>query len=129
MRELHCQEANTLLIPCNLLLKERKTGSKFQTDKDLNGKFALFTVPFPANRAKSSDYGQNLSKSQLETKKYAAKFAAAGNLEKAEKLLFPSDHEVGDPEQSAFDFAFGKMGNGAAGLFCMFVGRSNRVFD
>jgi hypothetical protein len=53
MRELHCQEANTLLILCNRSLKERKTGCKFQTDKDLNGKFALFTVPFPG-------LGQNL---------------------------------------------------------------------
>jgi hypothetical protein len=45
----------------------------------VNGKFPGIPAPFPAYGVKSADFGQNLQNSGLRPKKFAAKFAAAGN--------------------------------------------------
>jgi hypothetical protein len=46
----------------------------------LRGKFPIFTASFPAVGSKSAHFGQNVQILWIETEKFAAKFAAAGNL-------------------------------------------------
>jgi len=57
--------------------------------KKLNRKFPEFTAPFPAARPESLDYGQILQKSSSEAEKFAAEFAAAGNLENPQSRMSP----------------------------------------
>jgi hypothetical protein len=42
-------------------------------------KFPIIPAAFPGCAAKSADFGQNLQESALRMRKFAAKFAAAGN--------------------------------------------------
>jgi hypothetical protein len=46
----------------------------------VTGKFPRFPAAFPASGAKSPDFGHNCENSGLRSKKFAAKFPAAGNL-------------------------------------------------
>ena len=78
-RQLHCQDLDSLRIPCCLVERERKNGCKSVPLKQLSRKFPQFIAPFPGVRAKSRDYGQILQKSWPETEKFPAKFPAAGN--------------------------------------------------
>src|SRR5215472_9063283 len=69
----------SLPFPCWAPGKSHKVSRKSCSQKRLTGKFPGFPAPFPAYEPKSADFGQNLQNSRLGSKKFAAKFPAAGN--------------------------------------------------
>lgn len=72
--EIPCQ------IPAAAFVAVGKVGRKSSAQNALARKFPAFPAPFPATRRESADFGQNLTICPPEEEKFAANFAAAGNL-------------------------------------------------
>ena len=76
---LHSPGRYSLPFPCWAAGETHKVTRKSCSQKRLAGKFPGFPAAFPAFEAQSADSGQNLQNSELQLKKFAAKFPAAGN--------------------------------------------------
>jgi hypothetical protein len=76
--ESHSQGWKSLMFRCSVTLTVGRSVWKSLLQKSLGGKFPGIPAPFPEFVPKFADFGQNLQKSVLRTKKFAEKFAGAG---------------------------------------------------
>jgi hypothetical protein len=56
---MHCQDRNSLPIPCSGFLDEEKNDGKSHFEKHLNQKFPGIPAPFPAGEPKSAGFEPN----------------------------------------------------------------------